>query len=560
VLAVSLTWSILVFPGRTLLADENRPQSQKNWTADKGQETQNKEKKKKSEDEKKEKIQDIEVEVVAKRIPQPSFKTDRSVSLFHEEMMIEQLPRTIPEALFETPGTFVQHTNYGGGSPIVRGMIGPQNLLMVDGIRFNNSTYRTGPGQYLNLIDSLSAERIEILRGPGSVLYGSDAMGGVIQVMTLTPLDRRDQRGWGLGGKFLTRFGSADNSRVVNGRFDAGRDNFSLLGGVSYKKFDDLKGGKGVGVQPYVGYDQFSAIGKGVYRILDGSFAGWAVVFGYLFTRLDDAGRTDKLYDANSLQIYDNDDHLLYGRLHMEYPSLNAQGDLILSYQDFFERKDNHKVEDDYTTIRNSVRDSVSAGTWGLDLNMTSLLNDRLHMNYGGMWYRDSVDAGRWRRIAGEDWIATPDQSYPDGSTYANSGAYMMMGWEPFRLMGQSRFLISGGYRLHNMSAKVPSKGDLPAVDFSHTGNVFTLSTQYLYGEVSNIALTFSQGFRSPNLQESVMLGDTGKFFHIPNCSLKPERSDTIELIVRRSFGRMIIVWSGYTSFLKDLIKREGTL
>jgi outer membrane receptor protein involved in Fe transport len=276
------------------------------------------------------------VVVTAKRRGESGFMSERSVSAVESDALAELTPRTVPEALQETPGVFVQQTNHGGGSPILRGMIGPQVLMMVDGVRLNNSVYRTGPLQYLNLLDPLSIDRIEILRGPGSVLYGSDAMGGVIQV-------------------FSARYASANSGLATHARLDGRWSGMGVLGGFSYKNFQNLVAGGAIGEQPYSGYENWSALGAVVYYIDGGVTDGWQAKLGYLFARITDAGRTDKLYDSNSLQLYDNDDHLLYGRLHMEFAHLNSDCDLTLSLQHFFELKDNFKVGDDYVE-RLSVR------------------------------------------------------------------------------------------------------------------------------------------------------------------------------------------------------------
>ena len=93
-------------------------------------------------------------------------------------------PRTTPEALMGMNGVFVQKTNHGGGSPFVRGLTGNQTLILVDGIRLNNSTFRYGPNQYLNTIDAYTIQRIEVAKGTGSVQYGTDAIGGVVHIIT----------------------------------------------------------------------------------------------------------------------------------------------------------------------------------------------------------------------------------------------------------------------------------------------------------------------------------------------------------------------------------------
>ena len=84
-------------------------------------------------------------------------------------------------------GVFVQKTNHGGGSAFIRGLTGNQTLLMLDGVRLNNATFRYGPNQYLNNIDLYTIDQIEVSKGTGSVEYGSDAIGGVIHLHSITP-------------------------------------------------------------------------------------------------------------------------------------------------------------------------------------------------------------------------------------------------------------------------------------------------------------------------------------------------------------------------------------
>jgi iron complex outermembrane recepter protein len=499
--------------------------------------------------------------VVGKRVPEDPFLADRSISVVGKRQLSEQNPRTTPEALWDAPGTFVQATNFGGGSPIIRGLIGPQVLILVDGVRLSNSTYRTGPVQYLNLVDPLSIERIEILRGPGSVMYGSDAMGGVIDLFPLVPRDFRLSEGVKGGASALGRYSSADEGRVVHGHFDGGYGGLALLGGVSYKEFTDLRGGEDVGIQDYSGYDNQSAIGNLTYRFSDGALAGWRTTVGYLGSQIYDAGRTDKLYDKNSLQYYDNIDHLVYARLHSLLPSLYTEGDLTLSYQDFYERKNNHKVADDFRTILNTTRDEVDVASVGADLAITTrLIDNRLRFNYGGMYYSDEVYSERATRETGAQWIVSKKNNYPDGSEYVNYGFHLLAEGDVLKTGSGHLLRLGGGYRLHGMAAHAPTEDDLPEVDFSTTGHVFLTGVQYLYRDLATVAFTFSQGFRAPNLQEAAMLGDTGKFFHIPNDDLKPESSDTLELLARGRFWRFSLGCAGYLSFLKNLIKREDTV
>ncbi|MBD0259314.1 MAG: TonB-dependent receptor, partial [Cytophagales bacterium] len=118
--------------------------------------------------------------VTAQRFETDVFNRPEAIAVVGEEALRQRVPRSVPEALPGATGVFLQKTNHGGGSPFVRGLTGQQTLLLVDGIRVNNATFRSGPNQYLNTFDPQSLGRIEVLRGAGSVQYGSDALGGVV--------------------------------------------------------------------------------------------------------------------------------------------------------------------------------------------------------------------------------------------------------------------------------------------------------------------------------------------------------------------------------------------
>jgi outer membrane receptor protein involved in Fe transport len=495
--------------------------------------------------------------VVGKRLPEAAAFAERSVSVISPQALTERAPRTVPEALLEAPGVFVQQTNHGGGSPIIRGMIGPQNLILIDGVRLNNSVYRTGPTQYLNLIDPLSISRIEVMRGPGSVLYGSDALGGVIRVESLAPGNYLAHTAPGAGGQALLRYASANDGKTAHLHLNTGLGGFSMLGGFTFKDLGDLSGGRSVGVQPYSGYTNWSTVAGVTQRLKWGPLHGWRVTARYLSARITDAGRTDKLFDKRSLQLYDNVDDLVYARLHFLARRLHTSGDLTLSYQHFFERKDNTTMGEDLRTPLKTVRDETTAHTVGLDLQaVTRLFSNRVRMQYGAMWYGDQVSARQLAQRAGARWSATAISAYADGSTYSSYGGFLRTEGDPWYTRAGGIVRLSAGYRLHGMSGAAPAQAQLDGVDFDHLGHVVQAGAQFIQPELGCVALTFSQGFRAPNLNEAVMLGDTGKLFHIPNHNLGPERSDTVELVLRGWVWRLTASVAGYVSLLHDLIKR----
>ena len=126
--------------------------------------------------------------MTATRLPIRAFNVPAMVySLSSADVQGLYQSRTLPEALGEVPGVLVQKTSNGQGSPFIRGFTGFRNVLLIDGIRLNNSVFRDGPNQYWNTVDTFAASRIEVLKGPASVLYGSDAIGGAVNVLSDIP-------------------------------------------------------------------------------------------------------------------------------------------------------------------------------------------------------------------------------------------------------------------------------------------------------------------------------------------------------------------------------------
>ena len=511
-------------------------------------------------------LPEYEMVVVGKKPDKDPFSSERSIEIEDSKKLAEQAPRSVPEVLKNTQGVFVQHTNFGGGAPIIRGLIGPQVLIVVDGIRFSNSVYRTGPIQYLNLIDLFSVEKIEVLRGPGSLLFGSDAMGGMIQVYTHSPDNTQYYDNVSQKTNVTARYYSANEGGAIHGRVHMGINSNAVIAGVSYRDFDDLMGGGDIGRQIYSGYKHMSAIGKLSGYVPKGMFSGLGYTFGYLSSKIEDAGRTDKLFDKKSLQFYDNQDHLLYSKFHMRFPSFKTKADLSVSYQFFLEVKNNHKLNDDLSIYQKTTVDEVIVNTLGFDLKfVTKMFSNKCKLNYGAMFYTDFVDAERKIKNfvdsegkmieSAESWQITPDKNYPNGSRYGHYGLYLLARTNLFRhKLNTIRF--KGGYRFHGVDAIAPAYNEIEEVSFKTLGHVFLASLQYLYSSKLNIAVTFSQGFRAPNLQESAMLGDSGKYFNTPNSDLNPEKSDTFELLFKSRFNRLILSSSVYVSFIDDLITR----
>src|SRR6185436_8143439 len=136
---------------------------------------------------------------------------------------------------------FVQKSQLGGGSPVIRGFEANRILLVIDGVRMNNLIYRAGHLQDIVKTDNGSLDRLEILFGPSSTVYGSDALGGVIHLYTRKPMFSTDDKLNTRVNAFY-RYGSADNESTGHVDFNAGGKKLASLTSFTYSNFDDLKG------------------------------------------------------------------------------------------------------------------------------------------------------------------------------------------------------------------------------------------------------------------------------------------------------------------------------
>lgn len=197
-----------------------------------------------------------EVVLTAQRHQQQNVLVPYSVSTINRNELDELGSRSTPEALMGMNGVFVQKTNHGGGSPFVRGVTGNQTLILVDGIRLNNSTFRYGPNQYLNTIDAYTVKKIEVAKGTGSVQYGTDAIGGVVHILTREPQFVAGKPVW--NGRLAARYMTGGMEKTVRGEAIYAGNKFALITGIGKKDFGDIIGGDTTGRQTPSGYEEWS--------------------------------------------------------------------------------------------------------------------------------------------------------------------------------------------------------------------------------------------------------------------------------------------------------------
>jgi TonB-dependent heme/hemoglobin receptor len=484
-----------------------------------------------------------DVVVTASRIEESVFEAPQAVSTVSRKVIIERNYRTTPEALVYEPGVMVQKTAYGQGSPFIRGLTGKYVLILVDGVRLNNSTFRFGPNQYLSTIDPETIDRIEVVRGPGSVLYGSDAFGGVINIITRKRHDF-EQASNHQGGVNLV-YGSADNEHTIRADGEGNLDSFGYWLGGGYRDFDDLEGGGDIGTQPYTGYNEYFANATLTYqpekqRRLD---------FISQFTSQNDVPRTDKFINSDESQVFDPQAR---GFLSLQWDdnyksSLTDRLQASASYQLSHEALERQKFNS--TTVKN-YDDRVH--TLSLLLQADKALGYRNLLTYGFEFYYDYVESTRVDTVNGVS--AETRGNFPDGSEYYMGGLYLQ---DIYDISDTST--ITAGIRYSAARAKATLQ-DFGELDETYNDVTASLRWSGQVREDVRIFAGIAQGFRAPNLDDLVVLKSTNEGEDVPSPDLDSEQSINYELGTKLNGsqwqGTLVGFYSDYTNLID---RRPGT-
>jgi outer membrane cobalamin receptor len=191
--------------------------------------------------------------ITSRSIKVKSKENPSIISSIDKQEIIQKGARTTPEALIGVAGVYLQKTNHGGGSAFIRGLTGNQTLILVDGIRLNNATYRYGPNQYLNTIDMFTIDKIDILKGIGAIEYGSDAMGGVIHLRTKEASANSLHK---INLSNTSKFISGDMEKTNRTDISYSNSKWEFLGGASFKNYGDLVAAAPIGKQSPTGYTE----------------------------------------------------------------------------------------------------------------------------------------------------------------------------------------------------------------------------------------------------------------------------------------------------------------
>ncbi len=526
-----------------------------------------------------------EVVVSVNRWKQSKTEIPHTIKSIQPEEIMHYNPQTTADMLGTESGIFIQKSQMGGGSPMIRGFAANRVLIMVDGIRMNNAIYRSGNLQNVISVDAQSLQNTEIIFGPGSVIYGSDALGGVMSFNTLSPkLSTNDN--FETFGKVYARYSTANFEKTGHLSYNFGGKKWASVISATFTDFDDLTMGtsgpdeylrpeyvadatysgedqivqnSNNREQIYTGYNQFNLLGKLRYRPNEAI----DIVLSAQHSQTGDIPRYDRLlqYSGDELKYAEwyygpQEWTLLSGRLQLEKEMLLFdKANLLLGYQDYKESRHDRKRNKD--VLRNRTE---NVNVYSANLDFGKSIDKKSELFYGLEGYFNKVGSSGFSEdlISGEQEDIAP--RYPDDSKYSSLAAYYS-----FKYSISPKIIFQMGSRFTYTHLEGEFDTDyyqFPFDGFNMNNSAFNGNLGLVWHPTSEwqINIHGSTGFRSPNIDDVAKVFDSEPgTVVVPNPDLKPEYARNLELSLIRSYQNKVKVeLTGFYTWLKDAMVRRA--
>ncbi len=464
----------------------------------------------------------------------------------------------------------VQKSQGGGGSPIIRGFEANKVVIEIDGVRLNNAIFRGGHLQNVLRIDNNALDKVELLYGPSSTLYGSDALGGVMHFITKKPKLNTFE------GSAVYRFSTATREQTRNLHFNIGGKRFTSFTSITFADYGDVIQGKirkngyndfgkqanyvertngtdviiandNVNKQVGSGYEQHDIVQK----ILFQQNATTAHTLNLQYSATGDVNRYDRLTELSKGKpkfaewYYGPEERTMASyRLDKELNKILADKFTIIgAYQNSKESRNSRRLN---SVSRKSQFENVSV--YSIDID--ALKKTKQHeINYGAEAYFNNVKSSAMFINMNSAVKTIADSRYPNGGSTMNNQALYVQ--DKITLVNEKLFFNLGArYNLSQLQSKF---GDTTfyAFPFTNTqqnngaasGNV---SLVYLPTQYTKIALLSSTGYRTPNVDDmSKVFESAADKIIIPNTTLKPEYTKNLELSVSQTIAKLVTIDAG---------------
>lgn len=507
------------------------------------------------------------------------------VSVIREKNLQNNPTQTAADILLETGNIAVQKTQAGGGSPILRGFEANKILLVVDGVRMNNAIYRSGHLQNAITIDHAILERTEVIFGPSSLIYGSDALGGVIHYYTKDPELSESEKSH-FGGGAYAQYSTANKGKVGHIDFTTGGKKVGALTSVTYKDFENIRigsnrnlfygdwgktlhyvkpGNDGLdsmfvnqdeNIQRNTAYQQFDLLQK--FKYAQTEFIDWILNFQY--STSSNIDRLDNLndYDGEGLLKYAEYYYGPQNRLMASVKNVNRNDNSfftnatsIFAYQRINEDRISRKFRSN-----DRLKQMETVNVMSLNIDFLKVWDVNKKLNYGYDLIYNHVGSGAYYEHAVTGEMRPAQTRYPSGGSNTFSSSL----YASYKKIFSDKLVLNGGLR-YNFS-HLNSIFNNPALAFDSTRISYgaltgSLSLVYHPGPEWQLNGILSSGYRNPNVDDYGKIRAKDDYILIPNPDIKPEYTYNAETGISRvieGFLRMDV--TGYYTLITNAIVR----
>lgn len=457
------------------------------------------------------------IQVTASRGEQPLAEAPQAITVIDAQAIARETPNVVTDLLRGQPGVFVQSSGPGQGIPIVRGLKGSEVLHLVDGMRLNMAFFRNSPSQYVALVDPWNLTRVELLRGSGSTLYGSDALGGVLQMFTPEHRFEGDELQFSAGAR--ASYASADLAKIGRAEFAAGKSGLSFAGGyttMDYGRYETSRDGR----QPFTSYRS----NGGDAKLLWSPTAGHELMLSAQWMESPKLPRYFEIVGGPGgtpdeiLPVFfkPNDRQFIHARYRVTTPlGFIDQLEVHLAQQVINDERE--RLVDQETRENEQNRSTLN----GLTVQALSRSGD-LAWTYGVDVYDDSIDSAKQRTDLASGELSTRAPTFPDGASTLDIGAYVDTEWQ-----ASARWLLQGGLRYNRIETDLTATEVSPAATVENDDVSVRIGSAFAINPDLRWTTNLARGFRAPNIFDLGTLGrrpnTNPQVINVPNPELDKE-------------------------------------
>ena len=525
-----------------------------------------------------------EIIISASRFSQNIKEIPQRILQINKEGIALANPQTSADLLNMTGHIYIQKSQLGGGSPMIRGFSTNRLLLSIDGVRLNNAIYRGGNIHNVISIDPFSIEKTEVIMGSSSVIYGSDAIGGAMNFYTKNPRISESNNPLILINSDL-RMASASNEKTGHFDINIGFKKLAFFTSISHNTFGNLKMGRrgpsdylrpeyvqifsGIDsivqnpnqrIQKFTEYSQFNFMQK----ILFNPKENISTNIGIHYSSTSDIPRYDRLIRYN-----DNND-LRYGEWYygpQKWLLINSQTSIDIknsklydkvkfttAYQKFSESRNSRK----YNDIIKSVRDE-EVNIFSINLDVIKSISNNSTISYGLEYLNNKVNSKAFLLNIDELIMYTNASRYPDNSIWQSLASYVN-----YKHRLNEDLIFQSGLRYSHILIDSDLSDNNQFYDFpfsntniSNGALVGGIGVSWIQNENYRWKLNLNTAFRAPNIDDVAKIFDSepGSVV-VPNPDLKPERSFGADLGGSITFNNINFEFSTFFTYLYNSLIR----